>query len=146
MFRAGLFHCVAAAIAAAAHAGQSAHRRLWPLCSMTPPQLPWLEPDDPLPLPAAACGPHDPPPGPFPPPPPPPHPSPRPPPRPPGLGPPDPPPLRAAGWGPNAPAPGLLAAGGALSIAYLCAAYGQGCFPWYGPGQPILWWTPDPRM
>ena len=49
-------------------------------------------------------------------------------------------------WGEGDPAPGLLAAGGALDVASLCAAYAQGTFPWYGPGQPILWWAPDPRM
>jgi leucyl/phenylalanyl-tRNA--protein transferase len=31
-------------------------------------------------------------------------------------------------------------------VPNLCAAYAQGTFPWYGPGQPILWWAPDPRM
>lgn len=64
----------------------------------------------------------------------------------PWLEPEDPLPAPAAAWGPNDPAPGLLAAGGALDVAHLCAAYGQGTFPWYGPGQPILWWAPDPRM
>lgn len=49
-------------------------------------------------------------------------------------------------WGPDTPAPGLLAAGGALDATRLQAAYAQGTFPWYGPGQPILWWAPDPRM
>lgn len=68
-----------------------------------PSQLPWLEPEAPLPHPRKA-------------------------------------------WGPSDPAPGLLAAGGALSVSSLCAAYAQGTFPWYGPGQPILWWAPDPRM
>jgi leucyl/phenylalanyl-tRNA--protein transferase len=43
-------------------------------------------------------------------------------------------------------APGLLAAGGGLSVARLRAAYRQGIFPWYGEGQPVLWWTTDPRM
>jgi leucyl/phenylalanyl-tRNA--protein transferase len=42
--------------------------------------------------------------------------------------------------------PGLLAVGGDLSVARLAAAYRQGIFPWYAEGQPILWWTPDPRM
>lgn len=42
--------------------------------------------------------------------------------------------------------PGLLAAGGDLSLARLRAAYTQGIFPWYSDGQPILWWSPDPRM
>jgi len=42
--------------------------------------------------------------------------------------------------------PGLLAAGGDLSLPRLCAAYRQGIFPWYSEGEPILWWSPDPRM
>ena len=41
---------------------------------------------------------------------------------------------------------GLLAAGGDLSPARLIAAYRQGIFPWYNAGDPILWWSPDPRM
>jgi leucyl/phenylalanyl-tRNA---protein transferase len=41
--------------------------------------------------------------------------------------------------------PGLLAAGGDLSPERLLAAYRHGIFPWYSPGQPILWWSPDPR-
>ncbi len=40
---------------------------------------------------------------------------------------------------------GLLAAGGDLSPARLIAAYRRGIFPWYSPGQPVLWWSPDPR-
>ncbi len=48
--------------------------------------------------------------------------------------------------GPDSEAPGLLAAGGDLSSARLRKAYAQGIFPWYGKGQPILWWSPDPRM
>jgi leucyl/phenylalanyl-tRNA---protein transferase len=40
---------------------------------------------------------------------------------------------------------GLLAAGGDLSAQRLIAAYRRGIFPWYSPGQPILWWSPDPR-
>lgn len=40
---------------------------------------------------------------------------------------------------------GLLAAGGDLSTERLLAAYRRGIFPWYSPGQPILWWSPDPR-
>jgi leucyl/phenylalanyl-tRNA--protein transferase len=40
---------------------------------------------------------------------------------------------------------GLLAAGGDLSIPRLLAAYRVGIFPWFGPGEPILWWSPDPR-
>lgn len=41
---------------------------------------------------------------------------------------------------------GLLAAGGALSPGWLLAAYRRGIFPWYSDDQPILWWSPDPRM
>ncbi len=41
---------------------------------------------------------------------------------------------------------GLLAAGGDLSPARLLAAYERGVFPWYSTQQPILWWSPDPRM
>lgn len=40
---------------------------------------------------------------------------------------------------------GLLAAGGDLSVERLLAAYARGIFPWYEEGQPILWWSPDPR-
>jgi len=40
---------------------------------------------------------------------------------------------------------GLLAAGGDLEPERLLAAYKQGIFPWYQEGQPILWWSPDPR-
>jgi leucyl/phenylalanyl-tRNA---protein transferase len=57
---------------------------------------------------------------------------------------------------PNAPFPpaesalrqpdGLLAVGGDLSPARLLNAYRHGIFPWYSAGQPILWWSPDPRM
>ena len=41
---------------------------------------------------------------------------------------------------------GLLAAGGNLSPRRLLRAYRLGIFPWYSPGQPILWWSPDPRL
>lgn len=41
---------------------------------------------------------------------------------------------------------GLLAAGGDLSPQRLLAAYRRGIFPWFSPGEPILWWSPDPRM
>ena len=41
---------------------------------------------------------------------------------------------------------GLLAAGGDLSTARLLEAYRHGIFPWYSEGEPILWWSPDPRM
>lgn len=40
---------------------------------------------------------------------------------------------------------GLLALGGDLSTTRLLNAYRQGIFPWYGRGEPILWWSPDPR-
>jgi leucyl/phenylalanyl-tRNA--protein transferase len=41
---------------------------------------------------------------------------------------------------------GLIAAGGDLSVATLVEAYARGIFPWFGEGDPILWWSPDPRM
>jgi leucyl/phenylalanyl-tRNA--protein transferase len=41
---------------------------------------------------------------------------------------------------------GLLAAGGDLTPARLLDAYAHGIFPWYSEGEPILWWSPDPRM
>ncbi len=41
---------------------------------------------------------------------------------------------------------GLLALGGDLSLERLLTAYSQGIFPWYGEGDPILWWSPDPRL
>ncbi len=40
---------------------------------------------------------------------------------------------------------GLLAIGGDLTPERLLRAYEEGIFPWYGPGDPILWWSPDPR-
>ena len=48
--------------------------------------------------------------------------------------------------GDDSDAPGLLAAGGSLTPQRLQAAYQRGIFPWYGAGQPPLWWAPDPRM
>jgi leucyl/phenylalanyl-tRNA--protein transferase len=51
------------------------------------------------------------------------------------------PPLERALRRPN----GLLAAGGDLSPQRLLRAYRRGIFPWYSPGEPILWWSPDPR-
>ena len=42
--------------------------------------------------------------------------------------------------------PGLLAAGGDLSVERLALAYSRGIFPWFSSGQPILWWSPAPRM
>ncbi|MEQ5802642.1 leucyl/phenylalanyl-tRNA--protein transferase [Halomonas sp. H10-9-1] len=41
---------------------------------------------------------------------------------------------------------GLLAAGGTLAPEWLLAAYRRGIFPWFSDNQPILWWSPDPRM
>ena len=41
---------------------------------------------------------------------------------------------------------GLLAIGGDLTKDRLLAAYSKGIFPWYEIGQPILWWSPDPRL
>ena len=48
--------------------------------------------------------------------------------------------------GPDSDAPGLLAAGGRVTPGRLVEAYSQGIFPWYSAGQPVLWWSPDPRM
>ena len=55
------------------------------------------------------------------------------------------PPPRTA-WTHEDVAPGLLAAGGALDTPTLLRAYASGIFPWFSDGQPILWWSPDPRM
>ncbi|MDP2827883.1 MAG: leucyl/phenylalanyl-tRNA--protein transferase [Sulfuricellaceae bacterium] len=52
------------------------------------------------------------------------------------------PPLSAALREPS----GLLAAGADLSADRLLSAYRQGIFPWFNPGEPVLWWSPDPRM
>lgn len=52
------------------------------------------------------------------------------------------PPVEKALQEPN----GLLCAGGDLSLPRLLAAYRRGIFPWYSGDQPILWWSPDPRM
>ena len=52
------------------------------------------------------------------------------------------PPVETALKDPN----GLLAMGGDLSPARLLDAYRHGIFPWFNPGEPILWWSPDPRM
>jgi leucyl/phenylalanyl-tRNA---protein transferase len=41
---------------------------------------------------------------------------------------------------------GLLAASADVSLPRLLAAYPRGIFPWYSPGEPVLWWSPDPRM
>ena len=42
--------------------------------------------------------------------------------------------------------PGLIALGADLGPDRLVEAYSQGLFPWYSAGQPVLWWSPDPRM
>ena len=55
------------------------------------------------------------------------------------------PPTRFA-LGPDSDAPGLLAAGGRVTPRRLEEAYRLGAFPWYSAGQPVLWWSPDPRM
>ncbi|WNO07548.1 leucyl/phenylalanyl-tRNA--protein transferase [Teredinibacter sp. KSP-S5-2] len=52
------------------------------------------------------------------------------------------PPTKKALTSPN----GLLAAGGDLRPARLISAYARGIFPWYSDNQPILWWSPNPRM
>ena len=52
------------------------------------------------------------------------------------------PPLERALDDPN----GLLAAGGTTQVSRLLDAYRQGIFPWSSEGQPLLWWSPDPRM
>jgi leucyl/phenylalanyl-tRNA--protein transferase len=52
------------------------------------------------------------------------------------------PPLEHALDEPN----GLLAAGGGLSVPRLIDAYAHGIFPWFSDGDPVLWWSPDPRM
>ena len=64
----------------------------------------------------------------------------------PWLEPGDPFPAVERAWGATDPAPGLLAAGGALDVDTLLRAYSEGIFPWYSAGQPILWWSTDPRM
>ena len=61
----------------------------------------------------------------------------------PWLDPADPfPPVNTALSTPN----GLLAAGGDLSPQRLIEAYQRGIFPWFNEGEPVLWWSPDPRM
>ena len=52
------------------------------------------------------------------------------------------PPVERALQAPN----GLLAAGGELSMERLLEAYRRGVFPWYSGTEPVLWWSPDPRM
>ncbi|MEI6760512.1 MAG: leucyl/phenylalanyl-tRNA--protein transferase [Betaproteobacteria bacterium] len=58
----------------------------------------------------------------------------------------DPFPAPGQAWSQTTAAPGLLAAGGRLDVDTLKSAYRQGIFPWFSAGQPILWWSPNPRM
>ena len=64
----------------------------------------------------------------------------------PWLDPGDPFPPASDAWDDAQAAPGLLAAGGALDLETLQRAYSGGIFPWFSEGQPILWWSTDPRM
>jgi leucyl/phenylalanyl-tRNA---protein transferase len=64
----------------------------------------------------------------------------------PWLGPDDPFPAVERALGAASGAPGLLAASADLLPARLIDAYRRGIFPWYSDGQPVLWWSPDPRM
>jgi leucyl/phenylalanyl-tRNA--protein transferase len=59
---------------------------------------------------------------------------------------PDPLPDPARALGPGTEAPGLLAASRVVTLRRLEEAYRCGIFPWYSAGQPVLWWSPDPRM
>jgi leucyl/phenylalanyl-tRNA--protein transferase len=62
------------------------------------------------------------------------------------LGPNDPLPHASMAWSRSDGLEGLLAAGGGLSVERLYEAYSKGCFPWFSELQPVLWWSPDPRM
>jgi leucyl/phenylalanyl-tRNA--protein transferase len=62
------------------------------------------------------------------------------------LGPNDPLPDPSTAWDGSHGFKGLLAAGGGLAVERLREAYSKGCFPWFSAGQPVLWWSPDPRM
>lgn len=64
----------------------------------------------------------------------------------PWLGPDDPFPSVERALGAASGAPGLLAASADLLPSRLIDAYRRGIFPWYSDGQPVLWWSPDPRM
>ena len=55
------------------------------------------------------------------------------------------PPMEYA-WDTSTELPGLLCAGGDLRVATLIQAYSNCIFPWFSAGQPILWWSTDPRM
>lgn len=52
------------------------------------------------------------------------------------------PPLNQALTEPN----GLIAIGSDLNAARLLSAYSQGIFPWFNEGEPVMWWSPNPRM
>ncbi len=58
----------------------------------------------------------------------------------------DPLPSTTMALGVDSDAPGLLAVGGQVTPARLQEAYARGIFPWYSTGQPVCWWSPDPRM
>ena len=62
------------------------------------------------------------------------------------LGPNDPLPDPSTAWDGSHGVEGLLAAGGGLTVERLREAYSKGCFPWFSASQPVLWWSPDPRM
>ena len=64
----------------------------------------------------------------------------------PWLAPGEPFPDASQAWDAAQPVPGLLAAGGVLDTDSLARAYASGIFPWFSEGQPILWWSTDPRM
>jgi len=64
----------------------------------------------------------------------------------PWLAPGDPFPDVSCAWPAESEAPGLLAGGGSLDATSLLQAYSKGIFPWFSQGQPILWWSTDPRM
>ena len=64
----------------------------------------------------------------------------------PWLDPEDPLPPPEEAWSAGTPAPGLLAASASLEVTRLSQAYREGIFPWYSQGQPVLWWSTDPRM
>lgn len=64
----------------------------------------------------------------------------------PWLEPGDPFPPSSSAWTQATVAPGLLCAGADLSVDTLVRAYQRGIFPWFSREQPILWWSPDPRL
>ncbi|WP_028312486.1 leucyl/phenylalanyl-tRNA--protein transferase [Derxia gummosa] len=55
-------------------------------------------------------------------------------------------PMASKALGPFSEMPGLVAAGLDLDARMLLDAYGKGIFPWFSEGQPVLWWSTDPRM